>query len=132
MSFFEKARQAAEEAAAQAKIAATHAGVEAREAAVKLKATLTPERLAELIIKATALQERTNATLKAKGSPYRITEISVTAALPPQVGFVIGRVGDAEIVGVVVESADMVEGTGDEAVLDLESPDQPVGRTASA
>jgi len=120
MSFFEKAKQAADRAAEQAKIAAAQAGVQAKAATEKVKRGLTPERLADLIIKATALQERTNTTLREKGSPYRIQEISVTASIPPNIGFTIARLADPEVVGRVVESAEILERLGEDAVLDLE------------
>jgi len=119
MSFFEKAKQAADRAAEQAKIAAAQAGVQAKAATEKVKRGLTPERLADLIIKATALQERTNTTLREKGSPYRIQEISVTASIPPNIGFTIARMADSEV-GRVVESAEILERLGEDAVLDLE------------
>src|SRR5258708_17156624 len=50
--------------------------------------------LADVIIKATALQERANAALKAKGSPYRISEVAIGAAIPPSVTFAIARSDD--------------------------------------
>ena len=138
MSFFEKAKQAADRAAEQAriaadraaeqaKIAAAQAGAQAKVATERVKRGLTPERLADLIIKATALQERTNATLREKGSPYRIQEISVTASIPPNIGFTIARTSDPEIVGRVVESAEMLERIGEDATLDLEPEAAPVG-----
>ena len=55
---------------------------------------IDPGTLAELIVKATALQEMTNASLRQKGSPYRIAEISISASIPPAVSFAISRVGD--------------------------------------
>jgi len=56
---------------------------------------IDPGILAEIVIKATALQERANASLRRKGSMYRIGEIQVTASLPPGISFSIERVGDA-------------------------------------
>ena len=44
---------------------------------------IDPGTLAELIVKATALQEMTNTALRGKGSPYRISEISISASIPP-------------------------------------------------
>ena len=55
---------------------------------------IDPGILAEVVIKATALQERANARLRAKGSIYRIGEIQVTASLPPGISFSIERIGD--------------------------------------
>jgi hypothetical protein len=48
---------------------------------------IDPSTLAELIIKATALQDLTNKSLRKKGSPYRIAEISISASIPPAVSF---------------------------------------------
>ena len=57
---------------------------------------INPGLLADLIIHATAAQEKTNKALKDKGSQYRISEMYLTASIPPQVGFYIARIGDAE------------------------------------
>lgn len=56
---------------------------------------INPGLLADLIIHATAAQEKTNKALKDKGSQYRISEMYLTASIPPQVGFYIARIGDA-------------------------------------
>jgi hypothetical protein len=58
---------------------------------------IDPGILADVIIKATALQEKANARLRRKGSVYRIGEIQVTASLPPGISFSIERVGDADL-----------------------------------
>jgi hypothetical protein len=72
---------------------------------------IDPGTLAELIVKATALQEMTNTALRAKRSPYRISEISISASIPPGVTFAIGRIDDVdeEIVGEIHGSADLLE-----------------------
>jgi hypothetical protein len=57
---------------------------------------LNPGLLADLIIHATAAQEKTNKALREKGSHYRISEMYLTASIPPQVGFYIARLGDPE------------------------------------
>ena len=57
---------------------------------------INPGLLADLIIHATAAQEKTNKALQAKGSHYRISEMYLTASIPPQVGFYIARMGDPE------------------------------------
>lgn len=57
---------------------------------------INPGLLADLIIHATAAQEKTNKALQAKGSHYRISEMYLTASIPPQVGFYIARMGDSE------------------------------------
>ena len=133
MSFFDKARQAADRAAQQAREAAARvndpstqermrstvqsASQQARDAAGKTKkgiATMVdridPGLLADIVIKATALQEKANNSLRAKGSPYRIGEITITATIPPQVGFAIARVGDVEevLTGREVDSTELV------------------------
>jgi len=121
MSFLERAKQAASQAAEQAKAAADQArhtvSEEADKASAAMKDPATAEKarqafsrakrgvataidridpnvLADVIIKATALQERANAALKAKGSPYRISEIGIGAAIPPSVTFAIARTDD--------------------------------------
>jgi hypothetical protein len=57
---------------------------------------IDPGILADIVIKATALQERANARLRRKGSMYRIGEIQVTASLPPGISFSIERIGDLD------------------------------------
>lgn len=81
---------------------------------------IDPGVLADLVIKATALQEMTNRALRTKGSPYRIAEISITASIPPGVSFAISRldeepeaiVGDvrtsSELVGQAADAGDLV------------------------
>jgi hypothetical protein len=72
---------------------------------------IDPGTLAELVIKATALQEMTDKSLRSKGSPYRISEISISASIPPAVTFAIQRLGDEpeEVGATVVSSSDLVE-----------------------
>jgi hypothetical protein len=53
---------------------------------------IDPGILADVVIKATSLQESANVALCHKGSPYRISGISITATIPPQVSFGISRV----------------------------------------
>ena len=133
MSFLDRARQAAdqareaaekvahdaaEKARAEAPGAAEKArGVagQARQAFVQALDRLDPSLLADVIIKATALQERANAALRTKGSVYRIAEITVTAALPPQVGFTIQRVGDTEALPPAEELVDSTTIEAEEA-----------------
>lgn len=55
---------------------------------------IDPSVLADLVIKATAVQEIANRSLREKGSIYRISEITVTASIPPQIGFAIARSGE--------------------------------------
>ncbi len=55
---------------------------------------IDPGILADVVMKATFLQERANAALRRKGSNYRIGTVSVGASIPPSVSFAIVRVGD--------------------------------------
>lgn len=96
------------------------AGAGAREAIGMAKRGVTtviekidPATRADLIIKATALQEMTNKSLRAKGSPYRIAEISISASIPPAVAFAINRLDDEpeDIGDLVVSSSELVEQT---------------------
>jgi hypothetical protein len=107
------------------------AGAGAREAAGMAKRGMTtviehidPGTLAELIIKATALQEMTNKALRQKGSPYRVSEITIAATIPPAVSFAIQRLGDEpEAVGASVHSSrELVEQIvdSDDLVLSLD------------
>ena len=93
--------KAASAVAAKAQDPATQAKVKsglatAGRGARTLVERIDPGILADVIIKATALQERANARLRKKGSMYRIGEIQVTASLPPGISFSIERVGDAD------------------------------------
>jgi hypothetical protein len=85
---------------------------------------IDPGTLAELIVKATALQEMTNASLRQKGSPYRISEVSISASIPPGVTFAIGRIDDQveTIEGEVHTSEELIEAdpAANEVVLALD------------
>ena len=110
MSFLDRAKQAAAQAAEGAKAAADQARQTVSDPATAEKAKMALSRakrgvstaidridpgvLADVIIKATALQEKANAGLKAKGSPYRISEVSIGAAIPPSITFAIARIDD--------------------------------------
>ena len=147
MSFIQRAREAAEAAAEQARTKATEAagaasrtasdpdtqeklGQQARAAmgAARRGVSTVVERidpgvLADLIVKATALQEMTNSSLREKRSPYRINEISIAASIPPGVTFAIGRIDVQEetMTGTEVSSADLVEEqTPGDAVISLD------------
>lgn len=149
MSFLQKAREAAEKAAAEAGAAAqkaaekasdpivqaearakmAQAGLQAKRAASFGRKSLTtiieridPGVLADIVIKATALQEKANASLRAKGSPYRISEIGITAAIPPQVQFTVARIDDVgePISGEVRPSTELVHETDATPVLALD------------
>jgi hypothetical protein len=148
-SFFDKARQAAEEASRElserAKAEAPGAKVRAREVAGQAQSgakemagqarrqfvtaieRIDPAILADVVIKATALQEKANASLRGKSSAYRIAEIVVTATIPPQISFGIQRIHDLELEGPeeVIDSATlMATGAVDDApdvVIDLDT-----------
>ena len=154
MSLMDKARQAAEQAKQQAKSAAdqakaagktaveqakaqnpnaaqdlktqlTHAGKWGKASLSTLVEKIDPGILADLIIKATAAQEKANNALKVKGSVYRIAEITITATIPPQIGFSVARLGDIddELTGKEVESADLLAAgvaNHEEAVVSLD------------
>ena len=151
MGILDKARQAAEEAAQAARTKAEAAAsvlsdpTTAEKAHRQLDATsqqarvglgrarkglstaisrIDPAILADVVIKATALQERTNRSLREKHSPYRITEIVISAAVPPNIQFSIGRIDDAveQMTEVVVDSSELVglPGAADGPVLALD------------
>lgn len=103
----EKARQTFDMAGKQAKVGLGHAKRGISTAIDRID----PNVLADVIIKATSLQERANSALREKGSPYRVSEIGIAAAIPPQVTFSIGRIDDPEPVpvGAMVESTDLLE-----------------------
>lgn len=115
MSFLNKARQAAEQtrlAATQGIAQATspdarahmqQSATQLRDAAskagkgmVSAVSKIDPAILADIVIRATAIQEKANRSLKSKRSAYRIAEITITATIPPQIGFSIARVGDTD------------------------------------
>ena len=123
MSFIKRAQEAAAQVAAMADKTANDPATQeqlsrsAREAMGMARRGVTtviekidPSTLAELIVRATALQEMTNRSLREKGSPYRIAEISISASIPPSVSFSIGRIGDdvEEVVGRLHSSAELV------------------------
>jgi len=57
---------------------------------------IDPRILADVVVKATSLQERANASLKERGSVYRIGEIAIGASIPPSIQFTIVRVDDPD------------------------------------
>src|SRR4051794_33601556 len=152
MSFIKRAQEAATAAAEQAQQAAGFASKSAADPATQEKLgqqaraamgaarrgvstvveRIDPGVLADLIIKATALQEMTNTSLREKHSPYRINEVSIAASIPPGVTFAIGRIDviEEEPTGEEVSSEELVEELTDptEAVISLDgttlSPEQ--------
>lgn len=91
---------------------------------------IDPNVLADIVIKATALQEKANRSLRAKRSPYRITELVISAAIPPNVQFSIARIDDAveELTDVSIESSELVTlpGATDGPVLALDGSEVDV------
>ncbi|HET8784280.1 MAG TPA: hypothetical protein VFM38_01495, partial [Candidatus Limnocylindrales bacterium] len=96
MSFMKRAQETAAQLAAKANQTANDPATQeqlsrsAREAMGMARRGMTtvvekidPSTLAELIVRATALQEMTNRSLREKASPYRIAEISISASIPP-------------------------------------------------
>jgi hypothetical protein len=142
----EKAKHTLDMAGKQAKVGLGHA----KRGVSTVIDRIDPNILAEVVIKATSLQEKANAALRAKGSPYRVAEIAIAASIPPQITFSIGRIDDPEPVpvGELVESTALIDagiagGTevvaldgsteidlpvenGDDASA-MASPDQPTG-----
>ena len=57
---------------------------------------IDPKILADVVVKATSLQEKANASLQTRGSVYRIGEITIGASFPPSIQFSIERVDDPE------------------------------------
>ena len=124
---------AASAVAAKAQDPATQAKVKGGITAVGRGARTMVERidpgvLASIIIKATALQEKANASLRAKGSMYRIGEITVTASLPPGISFAIERIGDADHDGTfgerLLSSTELLaeeRAAGEEAIVSLDT-----------
>lgn len=136
MSFMERARLAAQQAAKiggeVGREAAKIGGEVGHQAAVTIKDPATqaraksalnkakrgfttaleridPKILADVVIKATSLQERANASLKERGSVYRIGEIGIGASIPPSITFTIERVEDPNAPGLVDSSTLLAE-----------------------
>ncbi|MFL5642610.1 MAG: hypothetical protein ACJ77U_03480 [Chloroflexota bacterium] len=129
MSFLNRAKEAAAAAAEQAQQAAGMATRSAQDPAAQEKLgqqarsalgaarrgvstvveRIDPGVLADLIIKSTALQEMTNASLREKKSPYRIAEVNITASIPPGITFSISRIDDIDLVGGEVSSETLVD-----------------------
>jgi hypothetical protein len=141
VSFIKRAQQAAEAAAATAQQAAEAARLkagevgrtatdpamherlgrqaketvaQARRGVATVVERIDPGTLAEVIIKATSLQEKTNAALRARKSPYRVSEIAISASVPPGITFSITRIDEGEVLsGQAVTSAELIEALPD-------------------
>jgi hypothetical protein len=77
---------------AHARDAASRGFKRAKSGVASMIDRIDPGLLADIVIKATSLQEKANRRLREKHSPYRINEITITAGLPPDVAFTIGRI----------------------------------------
>lgn len=148
VSFIDKAKQAAQQArqtagntisqatSPQAQDQMRQSGTQLRQAAgmasrglVTAIERIDPSFLSDIIIKSTSLQEKVNHSLRGKGSGYRIAEITITATIPPQIGFAISRVGntDDEPSGGIESQALMDDvATADEEVVSLEGATAPL------
>jgi hypothetical protein len=144
MSFIKRAQEAAAAAAEQAQQAAGLASRSASDPATQEKLgqqaraamgaarrgvstvveRIDPSVLADLIIKSTALQEMTNTSLREKQSPYRISEVNITASIPPGITFAISRMDDRDevVTGTTISSAALTAGLpkGGDAVIALD------------
>lgn len=144
MSFIKRAQEAAAAAAEQAQHAAGLATKSAADPATQEKLgqqaraamgaarrgvstvveRIDPGVLADLIIKSTALQEMTNTSLREKQSPYRISEVNITASIPPGITFAISRMDDKDevVTGTTISSAALTAGLpeGGDAVIALD------------
>jgi hypothetical protein len=144
MSFIKRAQEAAAAAGEQAQQAAGLASKSASDPATQEKLgqqaraamgaarrgvstvveRIDPGVLADLIIKSTALQEMTNGSLREKQSPYRISEVNITASIPPGITFSISRMDDNDevVTGTTVSSAALAANLDDggEAVIALD------------
>jgi hypothetical protein len=147
VSFLDKARQAterarqvteqavasatSEESQARMQAAAKGAGGglrgaagSARKGMITLVEKIDPGLLADIIIKATALQERTNSELTTKRSAYRIGELTITATIPPQIGFAITRISDddlEELRAKAISAEELVEAASSDAIVSLDA-----------
>jgi hypothetical protein len=144
MSFIKRAQEAAAAAAEQAQQAAGLASKATSDPATQEKLgqqaraamgaarrgvstvveRIDPSVLADLIIKSTALQEMTNGSLREKQSPYRISEVNITASIPPGITFAISRMDDQieAVTGTTVSSESLAAGLpeGGDAVIALD------------
>jgi hypothetical protein len=163
MTFMERARQAAGQAAvAAAKVSvdvgsqAAKAGADlsgraahatatyARDPATKARAQaalkkakrgfttvlerIDPRILADVVVKATSLQEKANASLKERGSAYRIGQIQIGASFPPSIVFAIERVDDPHhelhdssvLLAKVLEEAGAADGVAPATIVGLD------------
>jgi hypothetical protein len=79
---------------------------------------IDPRILADVVVKATSLQERANISLKERGSVYRIGEISIGASIPPSIHFAIVRVEDPD--NVLTDSQTLLENATAATIVSLD------------
>ena len=103
---------------AHARDAASRGFKKAKSGVASVIDRIDPGLLADIVIKATSLQEKANYRLHAKGSPYRINEITITAGLPPDVAFTIGRIDVMEEALAPSNSSILEDGSDDEGESD--------------
>lgn len=92
MSLFDKAKEAADKAKQAGQDAAEKAKDAAEKAKEKSMELMSDEKLAEAIMNALSKQEGINKVLEAKGSHYRVGELTIELGLPPSISFTITRV----------------------------------------
>jgi len=148
------ARQVAEQAGHVAAEAATHAAERARDPDTQERARQTleaagrgardaagmarrgvttviekiePGTLADVIVRATAIQEKTNEALRLRGSLYRIAEIQISATIPPGINFAIGRLEEQGVAA--LPSVELIgEDDAVEPVLALDTDEDDTAR----
>lgn len=81
---------------------------------------IDPKILADVVVKATSLQERANASLQERGSVYRIGEIGIGASIPPSITFTIERVDDPGKPGLVDSQTLLAEAAAASAAAGLD------------
>lgn len=99
---------------------------------------IDPRILADVVVKATSLQEKANASLKERGSAYRIGEIAIGASFPPSIQFSIERVDDPEqllhdssiLLAKAIEEAQHAEGEAPETIVGLDGTEVDAGALA--
>jgi hypothetical protein len=79
---------------------------------------IDPDVLADIISKATLIQERVNTRLLSQKSAYRIGSLSVTVSIPPNISFGISRIGDLDASGSTPAQTDALDAA--------EVPDAPL------
>jgi hypothetical protein len=89
---------------------------------------IDPKILADVVVKATSLQEKANASLKERGSAYRIGQIQIGASFPPSIQFAIERVDDPHhelhdssvLLAKVIEETTMSDGVAPATIVGLD------------